>query len=783
MKLKDKNKKGTKDQVQDAGMGIWDFSALLILLLYLGIEFVPLFDSFDVLGPQWVYLNGVNMLSILFLWMEKRTDSARTIFGSLITITFLLLIATMGLSILWAQNQVESMFSYSRYLTTAIMFLCIAMLIYDRMKIFKFLAYAAVIILVIQSAQVVDQYLDGVKNDIPFSDIILNLKLNVGNKNILAATLVIKFPFIFYLILSRSYPIRFLGAMVLILATVALVLVNARASFVSLVLIVIAYCIHLVLEYFKNQSRSELITQALLVLIPTGIGILISNGLIEFGKINSDSTIYGTIGSRISSIGLSNETTGGRLFNYFSAIDYIKNNPILGCGVGNWKVASIPYESEVSNDLFVSYHVHNDFLEITAETGLLGGFLFIAVFVLILYYGLLRYFRETSAESRILISVILMAVGCYMVDAFLNFPLERPIMQFYFAALLAISVVLIQPVARQIFEIKAKSALMIFSITGILLNAPSSYFNWTYYRSLVAQAIFSFDSLKGAPERTWDEVKDAFPAAPNINAFCIPIVEIKAKYLIKENRFNEALSLLNSADLVPALGYNDFLKSFVYYQLNRKDSAFLLGQRAFFKRPRSKSYYELLAKFCIERKDTATLGKMFRKISPLRDEDWVWDLYLIGLKESGAPASTLTSVLSKATQRHPGSELLNSRKKNLLYTDQYQFAVSKAFEYYQKADYPNAIKFFTEATTLNPFDYSNFENIGLAYFAQGDYYNSAQWFEKVFSIRPAMDGKAEYFTGLSLINQGDKEKGCSFLKKATDVNFNGASNSYNSLCR
>ena len=80
-------------------------------------------------------------------------------------------------------------------------------------------------------------------------------------------------------------------------------------------------------------------------------------------------------------------------------------------------------------------------------------------------------------------------------------------------------------------------------------------------------------------------------------------------------------------------------------------------------------------------------------------------------------------------------------------------------------------------------NYSNFENVGLSYYALSDYSNAVPWFEKVFAIRPKVDGKSEYFLGLSYVNLGDRNKGCPFLKLASDLNFSEGRSYYSSLCK
>ena len=63
-----------------------------------------------------------------------------------------------------------------------------------------------------------------------------------------------------------------------------------------------------------------------------------------------------------------------RIRFYSGAIKYISSNPILGCGIGNWRIMSIKYDAENMFSYIVPYFAHNDFIEIFAETGILGFF-------------------------------------------------------------------------------------------------------------------------------------------------------------------------------------------------------------------------------------------------------------------------------------------------------------------------------------------------------------------------------------------------------------------------
>ena len=56
-----------------------------------------------------------------------------------------------------------------------------------------------------------------------------------------------------------------------------------------------------------------------------------------------------------------------------TATDMIPNDPLLGVGIGNWKVRFLQYENSYSPHYIYMYKNHNDFLELTAEAGIFAG--------------------------------------------------------------------------------------------------------------------------------------------------------------------------------------------------------------------------------------------------------------------------------------------------------------------------------------------------------------------------------------------------------------------------
>jgi O-antigen ligase len=126
-------------------------------------------------------------------------------------------------------------------------------------------------------------------------------------------------------------------------------------------------------------------------------------------------------------------------------VQSISENPVLGVGSGNWKIESIRYDKMFMYNYTVPYHVHNDFLEIGAELGLigLGLYLFVIFYVLVSIYKKLlsRSFHISPINSE---TIIIFAGAVYCVDAALNFPHARPVMQIPFVLIIAITYSLVR---------------------------------------------------------------------------------------------------------------------------------------------------------------------------------------------------------------------------------------------------------------------------------------------------------------------------------------------------
>ena len=94
-----------------------------------------------------------------------------------------------------------------------------------------------------------------------------------------------------------------------------------------------------------------------------------------------------------------------------------------------------------------------------------------------------------------------------------------------------------------------------------------------------------------------------------------------------------------------------------------------------------------------------------------------------------------------------------------------------------------AAEMYKKAATIEPSNYTHFENSGICFYSNRDFKKAIPYFKNAIQIAGSKSGKSFYFMGLSYIQTGDKTNGCKFLKNAMDMNYADANNSIQQNCK
>ena len=802
-----------------------DYVNLVIIGLYLLLEFIPKGDAIDYNGPQWLFLGILNLCVIVYLFLGNRTrhNDYDTQFSNTITKTPVLVYGIFfliaGASFFSAFNHSEFFVCYSRLVIALIGFINL-LLVFQRVeKLFPYIAQIITFILFIQCIEAMQSFFSDISVNGMISAV-LSMRGNTGNKDVFASGILIKAPFVLYGLYNGKRVLKIINFLILTFILYTLFVSNTRSAFVGLVAELFVYLAFCIYDYTSHKEPRDLFKQIGFFVLPLILSVILSQITIDtqrrIAPASGNGTEFGTVTERVSSINLSDSGTSGRSNIWRASVALFKDHPVTGIGFGNWKISSIPYERLYNNDNAISVHSHNDFLELLGETGIFGGTVYLLLFILIPLFSFRNLFSKKIAnENKVILVISLIGIAAYFNDSLFNFPLERATMQLYFIILFAVNIsenyrlsLLNNPATKK----AAGNRLRIYLALAALCMAPVVYVANQNLQSMIVQNTVFDDVNADVMAHKSYEVNDLFPAMPTVTMWGLPISAIKGRYLIAENRFTEGVAMLdNVAKENPYLYYAEFIKGKMYFETNQFDSAYKYSIIAFDNRPRNLAYFGLLAFTCANKQDSVRIKRAFNLFRKYRKDNLAagaWNNYLYALTVMKYPVPYMLKVADSALVLYPQDSVTinNSRAMHQMAGDttvtggntaaqaiagpaqaiqlpgqaapqnpnvpKGNFQDSAIFydvfkrgnDAFVKSDFKNAIDLYEKALKINPTFYAAMENIGLSYFLMQNYGTAVKYLDMGISSKGAVDGKAEYFRGIALINMGRRDEGCqSFL--------------------
>ncbi|MFM6968782.1 MAG: O-antigen ligase family protein [Sediminibacterium sp.] len=757
--------------------------------LYLLVHFIPDLDAADVMGPQWLYTSVIDTLGILFIFAHRGyyESAINGIFKYKFTLVFSFLVAWAALSYFYAINPTETLVTGARLITTYLVFINLSILFYKQSldALLTSIAVITACILLYDSLILLKTFSSNLTT-MSLDENILALRGNHGNKNVMAASLLIKFPFVLWLIINNKLLGKLIAAFILVMGVTGLLILNTRSTYVGLLIITIIFIATSI--YFKSkQNKKAILTQIAFFIVPIIIGFFIANVFLDTAVQMQDAQGgYGTVSKRIGDITVASEENS-RLRLWKNAIDYSIKHPLIGCGYGNWKLASIPYEIFFTTELFVPYHAHNDFLEMFADLGILGGLSFAGLFILVAIFVFGLYKQKENKSFYLPATILLMAITCYAVDAGLNFPAERTAMQ---STLAIAAALLFIPISYTQITKSNKVIMGLFFSISMLAIIPSIYVNKLTYDSLKIQK-FVMGEVNADPVMKTEDV-EKLPSIPDMSSSTLPLKAMIARYYIRDKKYDEALALLKESDNVnPYLYYNDFLRTAIYAAKNNFDSAFYCGKKAFYNWPNATSYYKNLIFAASKKKDSTEIKKAFNLIVDHFNTPFTWNNYLLGMYEvKGYADANLNNMLDSAIKMFP-SDLATFSQTKALFNRNIKDANNKnvndytteGIQAFQKGLWMKAASCYIAAFKLDPTNYTHAENVGICYYTAQNFADAIDYFKKSIAVGSSTTGKSEYYLGMSYIATGKKLEACNALQLANTKKYPDAAVAITNNCK
>ena len=771
-----------------------DLPKYILIILYIITGSLSNFGAIDILAPQWIYLASINLLSctyILFFSKDLYYVSITKLFKTSYIYIYIFYIIWNALSYFYAVNQSETLINLPRLSNTFFAIVFCYLLI---SRISAKLYFITSVFFFFLLAEMISYYYD-------FSIVypkeglrVIAIKGFACNKNITAASIAFKIPFAIYLLIKSKRTISKVIIFVTLFAGVsAISLIEARAAILSTIIVFVMVNMFIIYQFIaKKISSNQFAYRIILVILPyllaffTNI-VITSNTSDKYRKV----AITETLGK----ISFTEESSNGR-FNYWGdAFSYIKENPIIASGLGNWKIESIDKGKEHISGYTVPYHAHNDFIHVFSETGIFGGFAYLSLFILITFY-IFKLNKEAFISNgffKLDHFVLSLPLIVYSIDALLNFPVARPLMQ----SSLAIFSGLILSLHTKSFDPKInhekQSTLSkIFLVLIFILLIPGLVVHIISFKSLTQQGRLLYEFNNANYTYTREELDQISHDFPNLTETAMPIKAMKARYYYLAGNKEEAHEMaLKGIKDNPKIHFGDNLKSVFFLEENKIDSSYYYAKKAFDGLPNNMPHYDMYMRTLAFKRDAAAINEAFNKVHKLAgDTKGIWTIYLRTLaltRSLGDPFSMAKA--QEAFKLYPTDENIFQLYRILTYGQAKIAAADKfaadAKELFDKGNFSGAVDLYSKAFDSDPLQYNHSLNAALTYYKINDFKKAIKFLSLSKSSKnPAVVEKALRFSALSHEKIGDLKKACAnFIQLLNKFPKRMYQQEFNKYCR
>lgn len=512
----------------------------------------------------------------------KANILSRSVFSNSLMIVWGVLLAFMGVSMLWTMNPIEGLAVWNRWIVVLLAsVLCSAFLLYEN-KTLKALIVTTIVIAIINVLSCIIFYY---VFDVHISQR-NNLKLNgfYGNKNIFAVALLFKLPFLYYAFMRYKGFIKWISLVLVFMIAFCLVILSTRSSFIGLIFHAVILLVYGVYSILKVNRSKKAILGFVLPLLAIGCGFFSGNRFIEYNyehfAAKNVKNNY-SVDERFKSIADGNSK--GRLLIWKNTVEIIKEKPLSGYGVGNHKLAIMKVECAKKHDYIVSDHAHNDFLEMFSELGIFGCLIYILTYVFAAIYSLKQMFAKGVNELfRLRAMVGGTIILTYMNDAMFNFPLERADCQIYLAIGLALLISNHIKIKKNQKEGLPKPCL----VTLLILVVPVFILETTHCYSSIMQKHrikqHNGDKSITLTAEQWDR---RTPKFPNIDESTHPRAVNIAERYANEKKYRQAIDVLLADNSNPYYSLREYRLANYYNRIEKADSAAYWAEKCIAMKP------------------------------------------------------------------------------------------------------------------------------------------------------------------------------------------------------
>lgn len=748
------------------------------------VGLVPYFEAADKVAPQNVYLNLVNICAFLNLFFFKRKNIFKELAPTIQNISFVLLLLFFiwsSFSLIFTINLSESLATLGEIFTLLVTFNFLLYFISKIKDLKSFFFYVIITLTTIDIISIIVPYILEINATGVRGQRSSLYRSYSGNINIMAYLLLIKYPFLLYFQIFKigNKYINTLYSILIVFIISALF--ATRSAILSIVLIsIILLMIFSLLKIFKDKvEKINLYRIYKLVLTPLLVGFLLNN--IESKILNTTN-----VQSRISTVNLTeDQSIGERLRYYKAAINSFLEKPIFGKGIGSWEIESIKYEKAGMENYVVPYHAHNDFLEILAETGIVGMLLYFGI-IFYVFFELIKSIFFRNHNDKYFLIFLLTSLLVYLIDSSFNFPFARIVQQVNLLFLLAFSVIFLKLNNLKLNIIKPLFISIIF-LTPISLYSASRLFISSKHQAVFLRQFnagdYSYPSI--------EEIKNYELKYKNLTATTLPMNTILGLYMVNNNRLEESVPYFKKGiKHNPYLYISESFLGYVYQKLDKPDSALYYTKVAYENMPRNTLHFAHYINSLVYNKDSIGIKSVYSSIPQelKKNEKYFDEIYLLAMSVvlNQDDESTKFALDDFDFNIQTGNDRLKKGFYLLKVGEEKMFDADRFYQtgvyYFENENFQLAHENFIKADSLNPFELAYKENAANSLLKIGEDLKALAILNDLIENYNSSSPKAFYLRGLILYERGNKANACKDLSIANDSGLFAGSNLFELLC-
>jgi O-antigen ligase/tetratricopeptide (TPR) repeat protein len=732
-----------------------NLSNWIFIFLFLLAPFIPPFGAIDLIGPQLLYLSVVTFISSLYLFVYRLNSTTR-FYKSKITIVFFLFIFWCLLTVINSFNPTEGFITFFRTLLMGFYLVNLSNHFIQVKIKFHQLAILFSLLLLIDVIEIFISFISIYNYNSPpnRSNELVGF---TSNLNVLGFSLLFRIPFILFLVInSTNWIYRLLSILLFCLAQFFLITSGSRGAILSLILLISLFTLY----HLVYNKKKRFVAFSILVGVIATFGIhslLFENG-------NKVTDRLETLGAQELKLDKSIEE---RLTWLSAAFEGIMDKPLMGHGIGNWKVVGNKYVTDYITQYTVPKHVHNDFVQTFAEVGVFGFLFYCFFFVLII----LKIFKskKTIDKQNFGFLVLLFSVLAFLIDSNLNFPIHRPTPIFNLIFLVAY-VVSINP--KRVINKNYHKVLSPLILIGTFLTFGSSY---KLYNGTVDEVEF-FDRVghNRGFETPLDKIDQLNHSYPNITYTTVPIISIKAIYYWKNKRINEAKQMLRAGNKInPYLSVSEVNLANIFLEEGKMDSAYHYAKKAFYNLKNNGRHANIFQMVLAKTNNLEELDSVFEITKGQKiQEVYRNHLHIISyLKINDSFTNRDREIAKEARRLFPYNKVIRRADKIIQNGGDLIASANeldtKAKNLFSQKKYHEAIVKWNEAKKILPVESSYYLNIAQSQILLGDFESSYAELDSIGALNIKKgDGKWEFLRAMSDLSTNKTSSACQYLLAA-----------------